>query len=49
MKVNTKDAFVIARLPQDLKKAFAKAVTKMDTDVSRAIRSMIENYVKYNG
>jgi len=49
MTQNKKGAFIISRLPQSLKDAFLKAVEKQETDTSKALRGMIENYVKYNG
>jgi hypothetical protein len=44
-----KDAFIIARVPKDLRSKFLKAVAKQKQNVSEAIRGMVENFVKYNG
>lgn len=46
---NKKDAFIIARVPKDLRAKFLKACAKQSKNVSEAIRAMVENYVKFNG
>lgn len=46
---NIKDAFIIARVPKDLRAQFLKACKKQEKNVSEAIRAMVENYIKFNG